>query len=94
MLSFLDEYACIEKILKEMKGVEVLKIIKIASHTSSFIYYILDNLVWASDIGILNKTIAAINIKWRRTKDMASLLRCILELFLSFVSVINLRKQI
>jgi len=84
VLMFVDEYANIEKTLQTVDGWPWDKVVKILSHCASFVYFILDNLVWAADIGIINKLIYNANIKWKSTKDLASLLKVIFELILSF----------
>ena len=84
VLMFVDEYANIEKTLQTVDGWPWDKVVKILSHCASFVYFILDNLVWAADIGIINKLIYNANIKWKSTKDLASLWKVIFELILSF----------
>jgi hypothetical protein len=43
--------------------------------SASFLYYILDNIVWAVSIGIVNKSVHNINLKWKSTKDICSMIR-------------------
>jgi hypothetical protein len=94
VLMFVDEYANIEKIVKTRNLYNEDGALKLLSHCASFVYYILDNLVWAADIGIINKFIYNANIKWKRTKDLASLTRCICELILSFFNIRETQKKL
>ena len=94
VLMFVDEYANIEKIVKTSNLYNGDGALKLLSHCASFVYYILDNLVWAADIGIINKFIYNANIKWKLTKDLASLTRCICELILSFFNIRETQKKL
>ena len=94
VLMFVDEYANIEKIVKTSNLYNGDVALKLLSHCASFVFYILDNLVWAADIGIINKFIYNANIKWKITKDLASLTRCICELILSFFNIRETQKKL
>lgn len=53
---------------------------------ASFGYNILDNIVWAVSIGLINKRFSNINLKWKSTKDVCSMIRAISNVFLSIVN--------
>lgn len=94
VLMFVDEYANIEKIIKTININNWNEGLKLLSHCASFVFYILDNLVWAADIGIISKFIYHANFKWKRTKDLASFTRCICELILSCFNMKETRNKI
>jgi hypothetical protein len=56
---------------------------------TSFLYYLLDNIVWFSSIKVINKYIA-FAIKWKKTKDVCSLCRCALQIISSLSLVVEL----
>lgn len=63
-----------------------LKILKIMSSICSFNYYLFDNIVWLSTIGIVNKFIIS-KFKWKKLKDIFSLWKTILEIIISIITV-------
>lgn len=86
VLMFLDDFAYIEKSWKSWKNFDFLEVLQIALNLSNIVYYLLDNLVWCSDIGIISKFVAHANIKWKDTKDLSSLARAVLGLIISVVT--------
>ena len=52
-------------------------------------YFLLDNIVWFSSIKVISKYIAY-NFKWKQTRDMFSLGRCIFSIFSSLSYVVDL----
>lgn len=69
----------------------VLKILKILSSVCSFNYYLFDNIVWFTQIGIINKFIIS-HFKWKKLKDMFSLWKTILEIIIS-IYVVHMKKR-
>lgn len=69
-----------------------LKVMKVISGICSFMYYFTDNIVWFSKIGFFDKHVPFIKRllgkewKWGKIKDMFSLLKTILELFIFIYS--------
>jgi Peroxisomal biogenesis factor 11 (PEX11) len=86
VLMFTDDLGALEKMFQNRHQVGIFEIIQICFNLANIIYYILDNLVWCADIGIISKFIAHANIRWKDTKDMSSLCRCVLGLILSLIT--------
>jgi hypothetical protein len=88
-LLFLNEYGEMNEILKNKKHPLGLKIMKFMSSVCSHNYYLFDNIVWFTQIGILNKVIGVSKVKWKKLKDMFSLWKTILEVLISVWVVIR-----
>lgn len=86
ILMFLDDFAYIDKSWRNWKDFDYFEFLQILLNLSNIVYYLLDNLVWCADIGIISKFIAHASIKWKDTKDYSSLARAILGLVISLVS--------
>lgn len=69
----------------------LLKVLKICSCFCSFNYYLYDNIVWFTQIGIVNKFIIS-HFKWKKLKDIFSLWKTILEIIIS-IYVVTLKKK-
>lgn len=93
-LRFLDEVGAVERLIENTKAWSVVPVLKMMSHAASFLYYVLDNFVLASSIGIISKFIATINIKWKNTKDMTSFARCVLEVVIVGLTLRETRQSI
>ncbi|CDW74045.1 transmembrane protein [Stylonychia lemnae] len=92
-LLFLNEFNELHLILKNKKTGILLKVLKIMSSICSFYYYLFDNIVWFTQIGILNKFILS-NFKWKKFKDLFSLWKTILEIIISiYVVTIKQKKE-
>ena len=87
LFRFLDEVGSIQRLLTGTGSWQCLSVLKVLSHSFSFLYFTLDNLVLASKIGIISHVISPVNIRWKSTKDLASLLRVLLELAISLISL-------
>ena len=85
---FLNEYSEMNEILKNKKHPIGLKILKFMSAICSHNYYLFDNIVWFTQIGILNKFIYLPKYKWKKFKDLFSLYKTILEVIISIYLVI------
>ena len=80
LFKWFDEIAAMIK--RARKGVQdawFREILFYLGSMSSFGYYLLDNIVWFSSIKVISKYIAY-NIKWKKAKDLFSLLRCMIEI--------------
>lgn len=88
-LLFLNEYSEMNEILKNKKNPIGLKLLKFMSAICSHNYYFFDNIVWFTQIGILNKFILP-KFKWKKFKDIFSLWKTILEVIIS-VYVVNIK---
>jgi hypothetical protein len=93
-LRFLDEVGAVERLIENTKAWSAVPALKMLSHAASFLYYVLDNFVLASSIGIISKFIATINIKWKNTKDMSSFARCVLEVIIVGLTLRETRQSI
>lgn len=93
-LRFLDEVGAVERLLEATKTWTLVPALKLCSHAASFLYYVLDNFVLASSIGIISKFIASINIRWKNTKDMSSFVRCVLEVIIVLLTLREIRQNI
>jgi hypothetical protein len=85
---FLNEYSEMNEILKNKKHPIGLKFLKFMSAICSHNYYLFDNIVWFTQIGILNKFIYLPKYKWKKFKDLFSLYKTILEVIISIYLVI------
>ncbi len=86
-LLFLNEYSEMNEILKNKKHPIGLKILKFMSSICSHNYYLFDNIVWFTQIGILNKFILP-KFKWKKLKDIFSLWKTIFEIIISVYLII------
>lgn len=86
LLLFLNEINELNDIIMQEKKNIKMKILKILSSICSFNYYLFDNIVWLSTIGIINKFILP-KIKWKKLKDIFSLWKTILEVIISIYQV-------
>mmetsp|Transcript_12984 Transcript_12984/g.24104 ORF Transcript_12984/g.24104 Transcript_12984/m.24104 type:complete len:200 (-) Transcript_12984:951-1550(-) len=86
VLMFVDEINHMEEIYRNWSSDNKMKELELLSCIFSFGYHILNSFVWASDIGIISKFIYRFNIKWKRTKDMMSLSRNLLQTAISFLT--------
>lgn len=65
-----------------------MKVMKVMSAQSSFMYYLSDNIVWFSKIGFMNKEVPfsrwffSRGLKWGQLKDGFSLAKTVLELII------------
>jgi hypothetical protein len=79
--------------MKNKKMKLLLKYMKVFSSFCSFNYYLFDNIVWLSQIGIFNKFIIS-NFKWKKLKDIFSLWKTMVEVVISiYVVRLKLRKE-
>ena len=84
---WLNEIEEIQNIIRSEKLTLNLKILKIISTICSFIYYFSDNLVWFAKIGFISKFLPfskrfyGTQVKWNSIKDIFSLAKTMLELF-------------
>lgn len=90
-LLFLNEFGELNEIIKSQKMTILLKILKILSSVCSFNYYLFDNIVWFTQIGIINKFIIS-HFKWKKFKDIFSLWKTILEIIIS-IYVVQMKKR-
>jgi hypothetical protein len=80
-------------ILKNKNHPLLLKILKFLSAVCSHNYYLFDNIVWFTQIGILNKFIIS-DLKWKKLKDIFSLWKTIFELIISlYLVIMKTRKE-
>lgn len=86
-LLFLNEYSEMNEILKNQKHPILLKVLKFCSALCSHNYYLFDNIVWFTQIGILDKFIIS-DIKWKKLKDIFSLWKTVFEIIISIYLVI------
>ena len=82
---WLYEIPMIESLIKDKKMHPFLKFFKIISTACSFFYYLTDNIVWLAGIGYMDSKI--FNYKWKQIKNSLSLLKTILEVFISLYTV-------
>lgn len=76
------------EILKKKKLPLGLKVMKFLSAVCSHNYYLFDNIVWFTQIGILNKFIIS-KFKWKKLKDIFSLWKTIFEVLISVWVVVR-----
>ncbi len=94
LFRFLDEVGAIEKLIERTRTWQLVSVLQLLSHACSFLYYVLDNLVLASSIGVISHVIAAINVRWKSTKDMSSLARVILAIVIACVGLRDTQRSI
>lgn len=89
VLMFTDDVGAIERMWEKTEKISVVDALQVLLNLANIVYYLLDNLVWCADIGVISKFIAHANIRWKDTKDMSSLARCFLGLAISFITSFN-----
>jgi hypothetical protein len=94
VLMFTDDLGALERSWKNRDKFNVTEGLQVLMSIANIVYYLLDNLVWCADIGIISKFIAHANIKWKDTKDISSLARCVIGLTLSFTASFNTKERI
>lgn len=84
LLLWLNEVDAIYQLIINEKMIISLKVLKVISSCCSFLYYFTDNIVWFSKIGFFGKYVpfSRKQYKWGKIKDMFSLLKTCLELFI------------
>lgn len=85
-LKFVDEIKSIVEILRKKNEVNhiLVKYLSLCARICGFFYYILDNLVWFANMGMISN-FAFKNLKWKRAKDMFTLIKNWLEVFKSII---------
>ena len=91
-LKFFEELNALISILKLKKKKIEIRILTALTHIAAFGFYLLDNIVWFSSIGVLGKYIVA-NLKWKKTKDIFSLCRCIFDMLKILKLLYNRKKK-
>ena len=89
VLMFTDDLGAIERMYGKLEKFTLVDVLQLFLYLANIVYYLLDNLVWCADIGIISKVIAKANIRWKDTKDISSLARCIIGLLVSFITSFN-----
>ena len=89
VLMFTDDLGAIERMHGKAEKFTLVDVLQLFLNLANIVYYLLDNLVWCADIGIISKFIAKANIRWKDTKDISSLARCIIGLLVSFITSFN-----
>lgn len=85
-LRFVDEIKNISDIVadKENKNGVVVKLLALVARICGFFYYILDNMVWFSNMGMVGRK-AFNKLKWKRLKDIFTLVKNWSEVFKSLI---------
>lgn len=86
-LKFVDEIKNISDLIKEKKSEKLkhgifLWLTELFVRICGFFYYLLDNVVWFSNMGMIEKKIFN-KLKWKRLKDVFSLIKNWTEVFKS-----------
>lgn len=81
VLKFVDEWNEIRRCWKEGNG-SLVNWLQIMSRWASLCFFLCDNLVWATSIGLIRDP----RIRFKRLKDIASLCRCVLEILISLIT--------
>lgn len=94
LFKFVDEFSETVSHAWEKKNKKLnlfREILFYAGQSCSFMYYLLDNIVWFSSIKVISKYIAH-NYKWKEARDFFSLGRCVFSILSSFSFVVDLIK--
>jgi hypothetical protein len=94
VLMFTDDLGSLERSWKNRDKFNIMEALQVGLSISNIVYYILDNLVWCADIGIISKFIAHANIRWKDTKDMSSLARCMFGLTITFFTSFRTKERV
>lgn len=74
-LKFVDEFKNIfDLFLKEKKHGFFVFLVELVGKVCGFFYYLLDNVVWIANIGMIKKFVFK-NVKWKRIKDLFTLVK-------------------
>lgn len=87
LLRWIEEIGSIEKNLKKATG--LISTLKFMRHLFGIFYYISDNLVWVAEAGVTNRFISDISWKWENIRNILSLIRYFL---LMFITVLKAKK--
>jgi hypothetical protein len=100
LLLWLNEIGEFLHTIKDKRMQPKFKILKLTSLACSFFYYLIDNIVWFSNIGFVSKFFYG-STKWKQLKNLFSLTKTILEILLAVYNVylkthqeINIRKKL
>jgi hypothetical protein len=86
---WLNEIAELNELLNFKKYSFKMSLLKIISTTCSFIYYLTDNIVYLANLDICSPFIPYTNkLKWKRIKNIFSLTKTILEIFISVYAIL------
>ncbi|CAG9319049.1 unnamed protein product [Blepharisma stoltei] len=91
LLRWIEEVSSIGNNLKE--AFSLIVFMKILRHVAGTIYYILDNFVWISNIGVISDFVLSTNWKWESTKDSVSFIRYWLLLMINLTTENKRRKK-
>lgn len=78
-----------ENLIRFSNKKSYLKALILINLIYSFSYYLLDNVVWAVSVGIINRTISKFNLKWKKSKDTCGIGRVITNLIISIIAARN-----
>jgi hypothetical protein len=84
-LRWLEVLVSMEQLLRLSNKPPLLKLLIMVNLCASYLYYVLDNIVWAVQIGIVHKMISNVNVQWRSTKDVCAMIRRLSNLTIRFL---------
>lgn len=88
---FLNEISAVHELLTKSSLVLPLRVLKVISGTCSFIYYLTDNIIWLQGLGFVGAYVPGIGggklIRWKRIKNMMSLTKTVLEIFIALYNI-------
>ena len=92
---FLNEVTELHQLITNSTHALPLRMIKIVSTCCSFIYYLTDNIVWLANLGFVSSYVPLMGtrLKWKQIKNIFSLTKTILEVIISFISILEKRKK-
>ena len=64
----------------------ILKLVKCISTSTSFFYYLTDNIVWFSGMGFVGKHMPFFKMKWKQAKNIFSIIKTVMEIGISALS--------
>lgn len=90
---FLNESAELYELIKSSKFPLPLRVLKIISTCSSFIYYFTDNMVYLSNLGFVNAYLPKTKMKWKQLKNIFSFTKTILEIIIAIYAIYEKKKE-
>jgi hypothetical protein len=70
-----------------------LKILKLISTCCSFIYYLMDNIVWLSGMNFVGRQAPYFGYKWKNVKNVFSLCKTVLEIIISIYNIYQKERE-
>ena len=83
-LKFIDELKNLAKEFQKQDTPPQIRLLVILSRVFGFFYYLLDNIVWFTNVGMLSR-VTAYSIQWKQVKYWFTLFKNIVQILKNFI---------